>query len=117
VSEASKDDPILDGDGEGEIDPFDTRSVLRWVSREKSKPKGKVNWEPLFEWLAKLRLSERDQHASFFNTLSCLQQAIKSGEFDQVDEQGRGLTGDLEIEGADYLYDHNRKVERGAEAG
>ena len=116
MSEGSKNDPILDGDGEGEIDPFHTRDVLRWVQQQKGKERGKVYWQPLFDWLEKLRLSERDRHATMFNTLSCLEQAIKSGEFDQRDDEGRDKNGDLKIEAADYLYESNREVERGSQA-
>lgn len=117
MSEASKHDPILDGDGEGEIDPFHTRELLRWRDREKGKKRGAMNWRDFDEWLAKLRISERDRHATVANSLACLFQAVKSGEFDLTDEEGRDRNGDLKIEVADYLYDSNREVERGAQAG
>jgi len=106
-----------DSELEGQIDPFATREVLRWMERQKSKPKGMVDWETLRKWLERLRISENDVHAGFFSSCAAFVGGVKTGEFDQKDSEGRAKLGDLEVEAADYLYDHVAEVERGTQAG
>jgi len=102
-----------DSDLEGQIDPFNTREMLRWLERTSVPLKQK---QALLDWLETLRLSENDVHAGFFSSCAAFVQGIKSGEFDQKDEEGRAKLGDLEVEAADYLYDHVTEVERGPQA-
>ena len=98
---------------EGEIDPFNTREALRWLGRQSIPERAK---QTLRDWLANFRISEDDRHANFFSSLAVLASGVKSGEMDQKDEDGNAKLGNVEIEQADYLYDHVTEVERGPKA-
>lgn len=107
-----------DEDLEGQIDPFNTRDILRWIERERGKARSQVNWQVLKDWLEKLRLHEDDMHAQLFSALAALVHGIKSGEINQMDEEsGASKLGDYGIAAADYLYDHIARVENGTHKG